>query len=92
MLRELHRELGIPEDYGLDGSKPAFEEAVELVDVGPNLVGRMQRLTPGTAARWAEMVDAAAADGVVLLIVSGFRGIDYQARLIRKKNQCGSNS
>jgi len=89
MLRELHHELGIPEDYGLDGSKPVFEEAVELVDVGPNLVGRMQRLTPRTAARWTEMVDAAAADGVVLLIVSGFRGIDYQARLIRKKINAG---
>lgn len=89
MLRELHEELGIPEDYGLSGRKPAFEEAVDLVDVGPNLVGLMQRLTPETAAKWAEMVDAAAADGVTLLIVSGFRGIDYQARLIRKKINAG---
>ena len=89
MLRELHQELGIPDDYGLDGRKPVFEEAVDLVDVGPNLVGRMQRLAPETAARWAEMVDAAAANGVTLLIVSGFRGIDYQARLIRKKLNTG---
>jgi len=89
MLRELHQELGIPEDYGLDGRKPAYEEAVDLVDVGPNLVGLMQRLTPETAAKWAEMVDAAAIDGVTLLIVSGFRGIDYQARLIRKKINAG---
>ena len=89
MLRELHQELGIPEDYGLDGRKPAFEEAVDLVDVGPNLVGLMQRLTPETAARWVEMVDAAAVDGVTLFIVSGFRGIDYQARLIRKKINAG---
>lgn len=89
MLRELHQELGIPEDYGLDGRKPVFEEAVDLVDVGPNLVGRMQRLVPETAARWAEMVGAAAEDGVTLLIVSGFRGIDYQARLIRKKLNAG---
>lgn len=89
MLRELHQELGIPEDYGLDGRKPAYEEAVDLVDVGPNLVGLMQRLTPETAAKWAEMVEAAAIDGVTLLIVSGFRGIDYQARLIRKKINAG---
>jgi len=89
MLRELHQELGIPEDYGQDGRKPVFEEAVDLVDVGPNLVGRMQQLTPRTASRWGEMVDAAAADGVTLLIVSGFRGIDYQARLIRKKLDAG---
>ena len=89
MLRELHQELGIPEDYGLDGSKPVFEEATELVEVGPNLVGRMQSLEPHTADRWAAMVSAAADDGVQLLIVSGFRSIDYQARLIRKKINAG---
>jgi D-alanyl-D-alanine carboxypeptidase len=89
MLRELHSELGIPEDYGLDGTRPLFEEAADLVDVGPNLVGRMQRLTPVTARRWTEMQAAAAADGVLLLIVSGFRSIEYQARLIRKKINTG---
>ncbi len=89
MLRELHEELGIPEDYGQADGKPAFEEAVDLVDAGPNLVGRMQRLAPETARKWAEMVDAAAADGVTLLIVSGFRGIEYQAGLIRKKINAG---
>lgn len=89
MLRELHQELGIPEDYGLDGTRPVFEEATDLVEVGPNLVGRMQRLTPGTARRWADMQAAAKADGVLLLIVSGFRSIDYQARLIRKKINAG---
>ena len=91
MLRELHQELGIPEDYGLDGRRPTFDEAEELVDVGPNLVGRMQRLAPATAAAWHRMVTAAAADGVTLLIVSGFRGIDYQARLIRKKINAGQS-
>ena len=91
MLRQLHQELGIPEDYNLDGRKPEFEEATDLVDVGPNLVGRMQQLTPGTAARWVEMVTAAAAEGVTLLIVSGFRGVDYQARLIRQKINAGQS-
>jgi D-alanyl-D-alanine carboxypeptidase len=90
MLRELHQELGIPDDYGLDG-RPVFEEAVDLVDVGPNLVGRMQRLMPKTARKWTVMVEAAAADGVTLLIVSGFRGVDYQARLIRKKLNAGQS-
>ena len=40
MLRELHIELGIPDDYDVDGTRPNFEEAVELVDVGSNLAGR----------------------------------------------------
>jgi len=87
MLRELHKELGIPGDYG--GSKPAYEEAADLVEVGPNLVGRMQRLAPKTAVRWAAMVDSAAADGVQLLIVSGYRSFEYQAGLIRNKIEAG---
>lgn len=91
MIRQLHQELGIPDDYGLDGRRPAFAEAAELVEVGLNLVGKMQRLTPATAERWAAMVAAAKEDGVVLLIVSGFRSIDYQARLIRKKINAGQS-
>lgn len=89
MLRDLHQELGIPADYGREGGPPLFEEAAELVDVGPNLVGRMQRLTPLAAARWAEMSAAAAADGIILLLVSGFRSVDYQAGLIRNKLERG---
>ena len=89
MLREIHAELGIPADYGRNPGRPRFAEATELVDVGPNLVGRMQCLTPETARHWAAMVAAAAADGVILLIVSGFRSIDYQAGLIRKKIEAG---
>ncbi len=91
MLRQLHTELGIPDDYGLDGLRPAFEEATELLEVGPNLVGRMQRLTPETAANWQEMQAAARDDGVMLLIVSGFRSFEYQASLIRKKINAGQS-
>ncbi len=89
MLRQLHTELGIPDSYGEAGSPPQFEEATELVDIGPNLVGRMQRLTPRAAERWRAMVRAADEDGVTLLIVSGFRSFQYQAALIRNKIQAG---
>lgn len=91
MLRELHRELGIPEEYGRDDAKPVYEEASELVDVGPNLVGRMQRLEPKSAVQWAAMVDAAAGDGIQLLIVSGYRSFEYQAGLIRNKIESGQS-
>ena len=89
MLRELHSELGIPEDYGRDGARPAFAEATDLVEVGPNLVGRMQRLTPAAAGRWAAMQGAAAEAGIALLLVSGFRSVAYQADLIRNKIEAG---
>jgi len=89
MLRKLHDELGIPADYGQAVDMPSYAEASELVEVGPNLVGRMQRLTPGAAQQWRSLVAAAEADGVVLLIVSGYRSVDYQAALIRKKIDAG---
>ena len=89
MLRELHKELGIPEDYCDAGGPPCYEEAEELVEVGQNLVGRMQRLTPEAAAQWQRMVEAADQVGIRLLIVSGYRGVDYQAGLIRKKIEAG---
>jgi len=89
MLRELHDELGIPAGYGQDGRPPGFDEACDLVEVGPNLVGRLQRLTPSAARQWHAMVEAAEADGVTMLIVSGFRSYEYQAALIRKKISAG---
>ena len=68
---------------------PYYAETAELVDVGPNLVGRMQQLEPDAAARWQQLIDAAAQDRVRLLIVSGFRSAEYQAGLIRRKLDAG---
>lgn len=89
--QKLHKELGIPSDYASSRNPPAYAETDELVEVGPNLVGRMQRLTPVAAAKWQQMVEAASGDGIRLLIVSGFRSFDYQADLIRNKLNSGQN-
>ena len=75
MLRELHTKLGIPQDYGLDGAKAAFDEAAELIDAGVNPSGRMQQLTPEAAVGWETMMAAASADGLPLLIVAGCAGM-----------------
>ena len=91
MLRELHTELGIPADYGRDVDMPSYTEASELVEVGPNLVGRMQRLAPEAARQWQAMVEAADTVGIPLLIVSGFRSFEYQATLIRNKLEAGQS-
>jgi D-alanyl-D-alanine carboxypeptidase len=91
VAQKLHQELGIQTGYGKDGTPPYFNEVTDLVEVGPNLVGRMQSLVPLAAARWQQMVEAASSDGVRLLIVSGFRSYDYQAELIRNKIAAGRN-
>ncbi len=87
--RAILAELGIPEDYGVDPELRLYAEATELEDVGPNIIGRMQRLTPTTAAAWRAMQIAADAAGIELVLVSGFRAIIYQADLIRAKLEAG---
>jgi zinc D-Ala-D-Ala carboxypeptidase len=88
-LAETHAALGIPADYGQSLELPRYEEALHLVDVEPNIVGRMQQLAPETAAAWNTMKSAAAEDSIGLLIVSGYRSIDYQTELFRKKLAAG---
>jgi D-alanyl-D-alanine carboxypeptidase len=87
--RALLAELGIPVDYGVDPHLRLYAEARELVQVGPNIVGREQRLTPASAVAWKSMQKAAAADDIELVLVSGFRSAMYQADLIRNKIKAG---
>jgi len=82
-------ELGIPSSYGKNPYLPVYSEASEVIDVEPNIVGRMQQLTPSTAQAWSDMRARAQKDAVQLLLVSGFRSLDYQAGLIRKKLEAG---
>jgi D-alanyl-D-alanine carboxypeptidase len=86
---ELFAELKIPSDYGREPRRPRYAEAAQLVDVEPNVVGTMQKLAPETAAAWHEMKQSAAATGVELLLVSGFRSIRHQADIIRRKLAAG---
>ncbi len=84
-LQAMFAELGIPGDYGVSPPRPSYAEAATLEEAGPNIIGRMQRLTPEALDGWRGLQAAAAADGVELLLVSGFRSYDYQADLIRAK-------
>ena len=88
-LRELLAELGIPSDYGCEPELPVYTQCEQLIDVGPNIVGKMQSLEPATAVSWQHMTAAAVTDGINLLLVSGFRSIEYQAELIRNKLAAG---
>jgi D-alanyl-D-alanine carboxypeptidase len=84
-------DLGVPSDYGRNPRRPQFEEAVELEDVEPNIVGTMQRLAPVTAAAWRKMKQSAGDAGVELLLVSGFRSVRHQAEIIRRKLAAGQS-
>jgi D-alanyl-D-alanine carboxypeptidase len=81
--------LHIPATYGTDPRLTIYAETAELEDVCENIVGRMQKLRPETATAWCSMQTAAAGSDIELLMVSGFRSIDYQADLIRRKLDAG---
>ncbi|MBU2099312.1 MAG: D-alanyl-D-alanine carboxypeptidase family protein [Gammaproteobacteria bacterium] len=85
----LHASLGIAPDYEQRSGLPLQLEPAELADAGLDMFGRAQSMTPETLLAWRQMLESAAVDGVELLLVSAFRSVDYQARLIQKKLDAG---
>lgn len=85
-LKALAAELGIPADYGAARALQPFAEARELVlaAVAPD-DGKDVQLTAEAANAWNAMSAAAAKDGLTLWPLSGFRSVDRQAALIRRR-------
>ncbi|HEY3857996.1 MAG TPA: M15 family metallopeptidase [Gammaproteobacteria bacterium] len=84
-IAALHSSFGIPADYAEKRALALCEEAKELVSIGPDSLGRDQRMAPKAATAWQRMLEAAAKDGVQLLAVSAFRSVEYQCALIQRK-------
>jgi D-alanyl-D-alanine carboxypeptidase len=86
-LRDLHRQLGIADDYALNRRLSLQAEASpeELEEIGLNPDGRMLQLLPAAAQAWRQMQRAAQSDGVPLVAVSGFRSVDRQTEIIQRK-------
>jgi hypothetical protein len=93
VVAALHRELGIPASYAIERNLVAHDEAREadLVEVGLNPDGRPVRLTARAVEAWSRMRDAATADGIQLVPISGFRPVARQAEIIREKRAAGQS-
>ena len=87
--KEIYKNLGISPDYGDRNNLKFYKDAIDLIDVGPNVVGVNQRLSKKTALQWDELLKAAAEDNISIIIVSGYRSFNYQANLIQKKLEKG---
>lgn len=85
----IHRELGIPADYAAHHALPLRPEAAQLAEIGVDIFGREQQLAPHAAGPWQAMRTRALQDDIVLLVVSAFRGLDYQRDLIARKLASG---
>ncbi|MBP1472669.1 M15 family metallopeptidase [Frateuria sp. MAH-13] len=76
--------LGVP-GYAAAHGWALQPEAPTLVHVGRDVYGRPLQLAPRAATAMRAMVAAAARDGVVLQVISGFRSFEHQRRLVRRK-------
>ncbi len=91
-LRQLWKSLGIPADYARRRHLPVQRVARSLVSIGPAADdGQRLKLTPRAAHAWRRMQAAAAADGIRLLPLSGYRSVARQTRLIRRKLATGQS-
>jgi D-alanyl-D-alanine carboxypeptidase len=89
-LAAIGAELCIPTDYGSIRGLIPQSEATNLVPIGANPDGRMVTLEPQAALAWTAMTSQAAAHGITLLPISGFRSIDRQTEIIREKRAAGA--
>lgn len=84
-IEGLHAGFGISADYAQQRQLTLCEEAKELVSIGPDSLGRDQRMTPKAAEAWRRMQADAGKAGAQLLVVSAFRSVEYQCALIQRK-------
>lgn len=84
-LRALLDSLGITGDILAHRALPFHGEAAELVVAETDADGREYRLIPQATIAWWNMKRAAKDDGIVIEIVSAFRGLERQADIIRAK-------
>lgn len=84
-IQAMHEDLGIPASYA-DTCKLAYQPECEaLVETEPDVFGRQPLLKAEAYSAWQAMQAGAAAEGVVLQIVSAYRSAEYQQGLLRKK-------
>jgi zinc D-Ala-D-Ala carboxypeptidase len=69
----------------------AHDEETRLAPVPGAEPGRVEQLAPPAAESWAELRAAAAARGVALLLVSGYRSYAYQRGLVERKLAAGAS-
>jgi D-alanyl-D-alanine carboxypeptidase len=79
----------VPPDYGRSRGLPRVAEARVLSLAGIDRSGRECWLRPDIARRWRALRARAAHDGVAIDLVSGFRSVAYQARILERKRARG---
>ena len=79
--------LGITDQHRADCKLQFHPEARHLATAEHDIFDRPVQMTPDTCRAWVAMKQAAASDGIVLQLVSGYRSVDYQCEVIQNKLQ-----
>lgn len=90
-VRLIHQALNIPESFATDRNLPLQPEASELIELSSNGGDKIHKLTPSAASAWEDMEITAKQQGISLIMVSGYRGLEYQRTLIEKKVEKGQD-
>lgn len=78
-----------PPPTGYENRLPRFAEETRLCGVGQDASGREVQLAEDAAAAWTAMRAEAERAGVRLLLLSGFRSVERQTEIVRKKLAAG---
>ncbi len=84
-VADLHRALGIADDYRRHCPLPLQLPPERLVPAGADCFGRPQRLAAAALRAWTAMRQRAADQGIEIFLVSAFRSPRYQHDLIARK-------
>jgi D-alanyl-D-alanine carboxypeptidase len=76
-----------PEKYRTQAAR--FTDAIELISIGIDFYGRDAFLHPLAAQAWIRVMTASKQDGIHLRLISAFRSIEHQKRIIQKKLEQG---
>ncbi len=85
----MSNEVSIPPALIQQRGLHPYEEAQELVLAETGEDGREYFLSPACKLAWQAMKQAAAGDGINLLMISAFRSIARQTEIIRDKLESG---
>lgn len=84
-ITDMHRELGIPENYAQTCGLVYHPECRTLVETEADVFGRQPYLDTSAFTAWQAMQEKAQDDGITLQIVSAYRSARYQMELLQKK-------
>ncbi|NOZ53871.1 MAG: D-alanyl-D-alanine carboxypeptidase family protein [Gammaproteobacteria bacterium] len=85
----IHAELNIHPDYANSRNLPLQIEAATTIIVATDNTGKTLRLSPVTQSAWCKMQASAERENIKLIMVSGYRSVEYQRELIVNKRTKG---